>query len=406
MPTPHTAPLADHLATAPPDLSTVWLRTFLEVARHGSFTVAARELGWTQSAVSRQIAALEAALGGAPLFDRLPRGVRPTAHGRALLPHAQDVLSRLRTMGRELAALRDAEGGLLRVGAFATADAGLVPRAIATFRARHPGVTLTREEGLTPTLLSRLTEGELDVAVVSTTGGALTGGAVVPTTGGTLTGETVVSTTGGTLPGDAVMPTTGGTLTGATVVSTTGDTLPGDAVMPTTGGTLTGETVTPTTGSTLTGEAYELHHLLDETLYVALPAGHALAASPELRLPQLAAEDWISGSPRVEGSLLEPALRHGFRPRVAHAVAEWTAKQGYVAAGLGITLVPALAAEGVRRDITLVPLRDEGAPPRTVYAATPRDHAPAPATRPFLTALRGAARGLGRHVVAGRVRRA
>jgi hypothetical protein len=66
------APATD--TSGAPDLSTVWLRVFLDVARHGSFTVAARTLGWTQSAVSRQISALEAALGGAPLFDRLPRG--------------------------------------------------------------------------------------------------------------------------------------------------------------------------------------------------------------------------------------------------------------------------------------------------------------------------------------------
>ncbi|ATL27494.1 phosphotransferase [Streptomyces formicae] len=309
MPNPHAARPAD---TAPPDLSTVWLRTFLDVARHGSFTVAARELGWTQSAVSRQIAALEAALGGAPLFDRLPRGVRPTAHGRALLPHATDVMSRLTSLGRELTALRDATGGLLRVGAFATADAGLVPRAIARFRAARPGVTLVREEGLTPALLARVADGGLDLAVVSTTGGAL--------------------------PADA----------------------------------------------------YELHHLLDEPLYVALPSGHPLAALPEVRFPQLAAEEWISGSSRIEGTLLDAAVRHGLRPRVAHVVAEWTAKQGYVAAGLGVTLIPALAAESVRQDIALVPLRDEGAPARAVYAATPRGHSAPPAVAPFLRALRAA----------------
>lgn len=319
MPNPHAVRPSPDGESAPPDLSTVWLRTFLDVARHGSFTVAARELGWTQSAVSRQIAALEAALGGVPLFDRLPRGVRPTAQGRALLPHAEEVVARLRGMARELSALRDAAGGLLRVGAFATADAGLVPRAIAGFRTRHPGVTLTREEGLTPALLSRVAEGGLDVAVVSTTGGALAG----------------------------------------------------------------------------PGAAYELHHLLDERLYVALPAGHALAAEPELPLRRLAGEDWISGSPRVEGSLLEPASGHGFRPHVAHVVAEWTAKQGYVAAGLGVALVPALAAEGVRPDITLVPVRAEDVPPRAVYAATARGRVPAPAVRPFLGALRGAARRLG-----------
>ncbi|MDI5906793.1 LysR family transcriptional regulator, partial [Streptomyces sp. 12257] len=81
MPNPHRTAL-------PPDLATVWLRVFLEVARHESFTVAARTLGWTQSAVSRQISSLEAALGGAPLFDRLPRGVRLTEAGRALVPYA------------------------------------------------------------------------------------------------------------------------------------------------------------------------------------------------------------------------------------------------------------------------------------------------------------------------------
>ncbi|WP_369214002.1 LysR family transcriptional regulator [Streptomyces flavofungini] len=288
------------------------MRTFVDVAGHGSFTVAARELGWTQSAVSRQISALEAALGGARLFDRLPRGVRPTAEGRALLPYAEEVLARLRGAARELAALRDATGGPLRLGAFATADAGLVPRALARFRARHPGVTVTREEGRTPALLSRLAEGELDLAVVSTTGGALPGG------------------------------------------------------------------------------AYDLHHLLDETLYVALPAGHALAAEPELRLPRLAAEDWISGSPHVEGTLLHRALHHGFRPRVAHVVAEWTAKQGYVAAGLGITLIPQLAAEAVRPDISLVPLRDDSAPARAVYAATARGRSVPRAVTPFLAALRSA----------------
>ncbi|MEU8955439.1 LysR family transcriptional regulator [Streptomyces sp. NPDC048518] len=315
---PDPSPLDPSLPNPPPpELSTVWLRTFLDVARHGSFTVAGRELGWTQSAVSRQISALEAALGGAPLFDRLPRGVRPTAQGRALLPHARDILSRLSTVGRELAALRDASGGPLRVGAFATADAGLVPRAIAGFRSRHPGVVLTREEGLTPALLARLAEGELDLAVVSSTGGARP------------------------------------------------------------------------------GEAYDLHHLLDEELYVALPAGHALAAESEVTLPQLADEDWVSGTRNGEHALLDPALRHGFRPRVAHVVAEWTAKQGYVAAGLGVTLVPALAAEGIRPDITLVPVRDEGLPARTVYAATPRTLTPTPATTPFLAALRVAARGVG-----------
>ncbi|MFF1642479.1 LysR family transcriptional regulator [Streptomyces sp. NPDC058246] len=295
-----------------PDLSTAWLRVFLDVARHGSFTGAARTLGWTQSAVSRQISSLEAALGGAPLFDRLPRGVRLTEAGRVLVPHAESVVERLHGAVRELAALREVAGGRLRVGAFATADAALVPRAIATFRARHPGVRLTREEGFTPVLLDRLTAGHLDLAVVSTTGRA---------------------------PLDA----------------------------------------------------FTLHHLLDESPYVAVPADHPLASEPRVRLTQLADADWISGGPRPEGTLLDAALRHGFRPRVAHVVAEWTAKQGYVAGGLGVTLIPALAAESVRPDIALLPVLDEDAPARAVYAASVRGRSLAPAAEAFLAALRESA---------------
>ncbi|WP_329303782.1 LysR substrate-binding domain-containing protein [Streptomyces sp. NBC_00659] len=111
-------------------------------------------------------------------------------------------------------------------------------------------------------------------------------------------------------------------------------------------------------------DAYTLHHLLNESLYVAVPSALPLAAEPSVRLPQLAEADRISGSPRPEGTLLDAALRHGFRPRVAHVVAEWTAKQEYVAAGLGVALIPALAAESVRPDIALLPVLDEEAPAR------------------------------------------
>ncbi|MCL8013349.1 LysR family transcriptional regulator [Streptomyces sp. AS02] len=296
-----------------PELSTVWLRAFLEVARQGSFTVAARTLGWTQSAVSRQISSLEGALGGAPLFDRLPRGVRLTEAGRVLVPYAEAVAESLHGAVRELAALREVAGGRLRFGAFATADAGLVPQALAAFRARHPRVLVTREEGFTPVLLDRLTAGHLDLAVVSTTGRAPL-------------------------------------------------------------------------------EAYQVHHLLDESLYVAVPAAHPLVdRDGPVRLGRLADADWISGSSRPEGTLLDAALRQGFRPRVAHVVGEWTAKQGYVAAGLGVALVPALAAGSVRPDVRLVPVLDEGGPARAVYAATVRGRSLSPAGARFLGALREAA---------------
>jgi DNA-binding transcriptional LysR family regulator len=142
------------------------LEVFRTVARHGSITSAARALGYTQSAVSRQVAVLEAQ-AGARLFDRLPRGVVLTSEGACLLPHAEAVVDRLAAARAELAALRGLSGGQVRVGAFTTATAALVPRALASFRQAHPGVGVTLANGLTPALLDGLAAGDADLAVVS-----------------------------------------------------------------------------------------------------------------------------------------------------------------------------------------------------------------------------------------------
>jgi DNA-binding transcriptional LysR family regulator len=142
------------------------LEVFCEVAAEGSFTGAADSLRSTQSAVSRQIAAIEERLG-VRLFDRLPRGVELTEQGRSFLPHAEAVLDRLRTARRELDALGGLGAGRVRLGAFATAVAGLVPWALAEYRRAHPGVELALVEGNTPVLLERLLAGDAEAVVVS-----------------------------------------------------------------------------------------------------------------------------------------------------------------------------------------------------------------------------------------------
>src|SRR5689334_17150455 len=103
-------------------MQTETLEVFRAVARHGSITGAATALRYTQSAVSRQIAALELELG-ARLFDRLARGVALTEEGRCLLGHATAVLDRLALARRDVAEVHAGDAGRLRVGAFATADA-------------------------------------------------------------------------------------------------------------------------------------------------------------------------------------------------------------------------------------------------------------------------------------------
>jgi DNA-binding transcriptional LysR family regulator len=151
-------------------MDTRLLETFLEVSRCGSVTVAGGRLGYTQSGVSRQIAQLEASIG-ASLFDRRPRGVSLTEHGKELVSHAERILASLEAARSGLESLGRLEGGRLRVGAFPTAIAALVPRAVAEFRVQHPDIDLSLVEGLAPAQLSRLVDGTVDVAIITTVAG-------------------------------------------------------------------------------------------------------------------------------------------------------------------------------------------------------------------------------------------
>ena len=93
--------------------------------------------------------------------------MRLTEEGRCLLQHAEAVTDRLGTVVADLRALRDLAAGRLRVGAFATADAALVPHAMAAFRAAHPKVTLSLAEGFVREHVARLHAGDLDLAIVT-----------------------------------------------------------------------------------------------------------------------------------------------------------------------------------------------------------------------------------------------
>ena len=144
------------------ELSPPGLRVLRQVAQDGSFSAAALALGYTQSAVSRQVATLEAAVGRR-LFDRGRHGVTLTPAGARLLPRAIRLLDELD------AALREASGaevatGAVRLGAFATAAAGLVPKALASL---PPELKVTLREGTTPALTRALRAGTLDLAVLA-----------------------------------------------------------------------------------------------------------------------------------------------------------------------------------------------------------------------------------------------
>lgn len=150
------------------------LRVLVEVARQGSFSAAADALSYTQSAVSQQIATLEAEMG-MTMLERHARGVRLTNAGVVLVEHAKGIIARLETAETELSEIAGLRAGRLHMASFPTAGATLMPLAIATFRAAHPGVELTLAEGEPEEIVPRLESSELDLALLFEFGGEESG---------------------------------------------------------------------------------------------------------------------------------------------------------------------------------------------------------------------------------------
>jgi DNA-binding transcriptional LysR family regulator len=291
------------------DLSLTGLRVLREVAAKGSFTAAATSLGYTQSAVSRQVAGLETA-AGTQLFERTARGVSLTDAGGALLRHAGTVLDEVEAAQRELEGMSQLASGRLRIGAFPTAVAALLPRTLRAFREQHPGVDASLREGSASSQIRRLVSGSADVAVI------------------------------GVLPQRQA---------------------PGD-------------------------RRITLEHLIDDPLLLAVGLDHALARRRTVNLDDLVSERWIAGSARANDSMLGAWQWAEWRPKVELIAKEWTAKLGLVAAGLGVTLVPGLAADGVRSDVALIRIRSDRPASRTVFVARRATDEP-PQARAFVDLL-------------------
>jgi DNA-binding transcriptional LysR family regulator len=275
------------------ELSITGLRVFREAAARGSFSAAAESLGYTQSAISRQVAGLEGAIG-TPLFDRTARGVRLTEAGGALLRRAGNVLDEVDAVRRELEGMADEATGRLRVGAFPTALATLLPRAMTAFGERNAGIEVSLREGSSPSQLKRLGSGGADLAVI------------------------------GVLP-EGRRPREPGLV---------------------------------------------FERLLDDPLLLAVGRDHPLARRRTVDLDDLQAEGWIAASADASDTFLGAWEWAAWRPRVSYIAREWTAKLGLVAAGLGVTLVPGLAANAVRPDVGLVRIRSENPTDRSVLVAT------------------------------------
>ncbi|EWT03155.1 LysR family transcriptional regulator [Intrasporangium oryzae NRRL B-24470] len=140
------------------------LRVMKAIADEGSFTSAANALGFTQPAISQMVRRLEQRTGTV-LVERYGRQVRLTEAGQVLARHAVSVLAALDAAEEEITAIAGLRAGRVRLQAFPSSSATLVPKTLAILKAKHPDITVTFTEAEPPESLAALRRGDCDVAV-------------------------------------------------------------------------------------------------------------------------------------------------------------------------------------------------------------------------------------------------
>ncbi|WP_053851740.1 LysR family transcriptional regulator [Streptomyces sp. NRRL B-24085] len=288
------------------------LQVLRAVVTSGTVTAAAAHLGYTPSAVSQQVAALEKQAGTA-LLERVGRGVRPTPAGLLLTEHAALISSAVAQAETALADLRAGRIGTLSVRYFATAGSTLVAPALARLRAEHPGVRVDLELADPEDPFEEVARGRADLAVVVQARGRA-------------------------------------------------------------------------------GDGFRLVHLLDDPYAAVLPLGHPLADREVVDLHELAGEQWVGSEP--PGPCLEPVIDScaaaGFSPDFVIRSEDYATAQGFVAAGLGVGLMPRLGLRGRHPGVVVRPVRNPE-PVRVISAVARETALDQPALRDLLAALRDAA---------------
>jgi DNA-binding transcriptional LysR family regulator len=146
-------------------LNPVHLRTLLVVMRAGSFADAGRRLGYTGSAISQQISALETELQ-TRLFERDARSITPTAAAEFVAQRAAAALGSLQELEDAFSAYEEGRAGLLRIGSFPTASEHLVPAAFSELGQQGYGLQVRLEEGEPDELMRLLEARELDLVII------------------------------------------------------------------------------------------------------------------------------------------------------------------------------------------------------------------------------------------------
>lgn len=257
-------------------LDTHRIRVFRSVMASGSIQAAAENLGYTPSAISQQISALQKETG-LTLFEREGRGLSPTAAARSLVAHTNDLMGQLSRLDGVITDLREGRSDRLTIGYFASAGAEWMPTLARRLTAELPDLTL--ELVLTETPLHPNVTLDLDILIEAPGGQDPLGSRRVPLT------------------------------------------------------------VDP---------------------FVAIvPADHPLADEPEISLSQLADESWIRADlPKTACSriLADACAAAGFQPRFAVQAQDHYTAIAFVKAGVGVTVMPQLAAHVIPNEVRVLPL--------------------------------------------------
>lgn len=141
------------------------LLIFRTVVRNGSIGAGARELGWTQPAVSQHLAALEKEVG-TQLLLRSSSGITPTEAGGRLAAHAEAIAAQMHAAEEELSDLMALRRGTVKFGTFPSAAAVLLPPVLARLAETAPDLEVTFDELEPPDAVPAVREGDLDLALV------------------------------------------------------------------------------------------------------------------------------------------------------------------------------------------------------------------------------------------------
>ena len=280
------------------------LRYVVAVARTGNFSRAAEQCHVSQPSLSQQIMKLEDDLGER-LFDRMKRMAKLTPHGEVFLRRAMHILHEVDAAKREAAEAKDLLRGTIIVGVLPTIAPYLLPKAIAEFMEKYPGVEIVVQEDTTARLLKHTLAYEIDFALVS---------------------------------------------------------------------------------QPINDERLVVQELFKEELLLALPPGHPLTRKRQVNVSDLADERVIV---MKEGHCLGDQVlrfceRRDIRPQISFRSAQLETVQALVRAGLGISLIPAMAVQvNVGKTLEYRSLKSPR-PERKIVAVWPKQRPPGRAANELL----------------------